>query len=83
MIPAELTLAELASKYDVHQRMIAQWKRWAIEGVADIFSGKSGSIASASPVDVEKLHAKIGELLVEWDFLHDAFDRLGVIRGGK
>ncbi|GAN91691.1 transposase [Gluconobacter frateurii M-2] len=64
-IRGELTLA---SKHGVHQTMIAQWKRQAIEGMADIFSRKSGSTASASPVDVEKLHAKIGELLVERDF---------------
>lgn len=51
--------------------------------MAGIFSGKSGSTASARPVDVEKLHAKIGELSVERDFLRDASVRLGVIRGGK
>lgn len=40
-ICGELTLAELASKYGVHQTMIAQWKHQAIEGMAGIFSGKS------------------------------------------
>lgn len=82
-IRGELTLAELASKHGVHQTMIARWKRQAIEGMAAIFSGKSGSTASASLVDAEKLHAKIGELLAERDFLRDTSVRLGVIRGGK
>lgn len=61
-------LAELASKYGVRRTMIAQWKRQAIEGMASIFSGKAAPGATASPADVEKLHAMIGQLLVECDF---------------
>ncbi|GBQ77962.1 transposase [Asaia bogorensis NBRC 16594] len=54
-IRGEQTLAELASKYGVHQTMIAQWKRQAIEGMAATFSGKQAPEATTSPVDVEKL----------------------------
>lgn len=68
VIRGELTLAELASKHGVHQTMIAQWKRQAIEGMAASFSGKTVSEPPISPADVEKLHAKIGERLVERDF---------------
>ncbi|PYD71095.1 transposase [Novacetimonas hansenii] len=82
-IRGEQTLAELASKHGVHQTMIAQWKRQAIEGMAATFSGKAVSEPPVSPADLEKLHAKIGELLVERDFLRDASARLGVIRGGR
>lgn len=82
-IRGEQTLSELASKHGVHQTMIAQWKRQAIEGMATTFSGRQTSEAGASPADVEKLHAKIGQLLVERDFLRDASVRLGVLRGGK
>ena len=39
-IRGEQTLAELASKHGVHQTMIAQWKRQAIEGMAATFSGR-------------------------------------------
>ncbi|NHN90153.1 IS3 family transposase [Acetobacter conturbans] len=67
-IRGEQTLAELASKHGVHQTMIAQWKRQAIEGMASLFSGNAASEATASPADVEKLHAKIGQLLVERGF---------------
>ncbi|GBQ69749.1 transposase [Komagataeibacter intermedius NRIC 0521] len=67
----------------MHQTMIAQWKRQAIKGMAATFSGRSTSGATARPADVEKLHAKIGQLLVERDFLRDASVRPGVIRGGK
>lgn len=76
-IRGEQTLAELASKHSVHQTMIAQWKRQAIEGMAATFSGKQAPKATTNPADVEKLHAKIGQLLVERDFLRDASVRLG------
>ena len=46
-------------------------------------TGKAVSDPPVSATDVEKLHAKIGELLVERDFLRDASARLGVIRGGR
>lgn len=82
-IRGELTLAELASKHGVHQTMIAQWKRQAIEGMTATFSTKAVADPLVSPADVEKLHVKIGELLVERDFLRDASVRLGVIRGGR
>lgn len=82
-IRGEQTLSELESKYSVHQTMIAQWKRQAIEGMAATFSSKQTMEAAASPADVEKLHAKIGQLLMERDFLQDAFVRSGVLRGDK
>ena len=83
-IKGEQTLAELVAKYAIHHTMIAQWKRQAIEGMAVTFSGKSAEPdAAASGADVEKLHAKIGQLVVERDFLRDASVRLGLIRGAK
>jgi len=82
-VALEAIRGELASKHGVHQTMIAQWKRQAIEGMAATFSGKTVAEPPVSPADVEKLHAKIGELLVERDFLRDASARLGVIRGGR
>ena len=82
-IRGELTLAELASKHGVHQTMIAQWNRQALEGMAATFSGKTVAEPPVSPADGERLHAKIGEFLVERDFLRDASARLGVIRGGR
>jgi len=73
----------LASKRGVHQTMIAQCKCQAVEGMVGIFSGKAASETAASPADVGKLHANIGQLLVERDFLRDASVRLGVLRGSK
>ncbi|BAE52127.1 Transposase and inactivated derivative [Paramagnetospirillum magneticum AMB-1] len=82
-IKGEQTLAELAAKYEIHHTMIAQWKRQAIEGMSATFSGKSEATTTGDPAEIERLHAKIGQLLVERDFLRDASVRLGLIRGGK
>ena len=63
----ELTTTQLATKHGVHQTMISEWKRQAVDGLAGVFSDKSAAqeTAKASEADVEKLHAKIGQLLVE------------------
>ena len=74
-IKGDLTLAELAAKHGIHQTMIATWKRQAIEGMAVTFSGKSEAAQAASEADIAKLHAKIGQLVVERDFLSKAFGR--------
>ncbi len=51
--------------------MVSDWKRLAVEGMALVFSGKTAAqeSARAGEAEVEKLHAKIGQLLVERDFL--------------
>jgi transposase len=74
-IKGDLTLAELAARHGIHQTMIATWKRQAIEGMAETFSGKSEAAQAASEADIAKLHAKIGQLVVERDFLSKAFGR--------
>jgi transposase len=57
--------------------MVGDWKRQAIEGMAAVFSGKTAAqeSARAGEAEVEKLHAKIGQLLVERDFLARASGR--------
>ena len=74
-IRGDLTLAELAAKHGVHHTMIASWKRQAIDGMASTFSGAGDVARAASESEVEKLHAKIGQLVVERDFLAKAFGR--------
>ena len=68
-IKGELTLAQLATKHGLHQAMISTWRKQAIDGMADVFSGKSQASEASQQVDVEKLHAKIGQLVIERDFL--------------
>src|SRR3954449_6503467 len=71
----ELTTAQLATKHGVHQTMIGEWKRQAVEGLATVFSGETEAKEVAREGEVEKLHAKIGQLVVERDFLAKAFGR--------
>jgi transposase len=73
----ELTAAQLASKHSIHQTMVGEWKKQAMEGLAAVFSDWSVAqeTTKSSEAEVEKLHAKIGQLLVERDFLAKAFGR--------
>jgi transposase len=73
----ELTAAQLASKHGIHQTMVGEWKKQATEGLTAMFSGRSAAeqTAKSTEVEVEKLHAKIGQLLVERDFLAKASGR--------
>ncbi len=74
-IRGELTLAELGTRHGIHQTMIAAWKRQAIEGLSSTFAGKAEATAGMSEAEIAKLHAKIGQLVVERDFLSKAFGR--------
>jgi transposase len=70
-IKGEKTLAELAKLFDVHPHQITAWKAQLQEGAAGVFG--SGAAAEAAPaVDLKSLHAKIGELTLEKDFLSGA-----------
>lgn len=68
-LKGDLTLAQLASKRGVHQTMISTWRKQAVDGMASVFSGKAEASEASREADVEKLHAKIGQLVVERDFL--------------
>lgn len=61
----ELTLSELAAKHEVHHTMIGAWKRQAMEGMASLFDGGEQASKAEAEAEIEKLHAKIGQLLVE------------------
>lgn len=70
-LKGERTLAELAEHYDVHPNQITDWKRRLLEGAEDVFGGKATE-AQHKEQAVEKLHAKIGQLTMENDFLSKA-----------
>ena len=69
------TLAELASRYKMPANMITQWKREALEGMKDRFPRGGKTTRSDHQAELKELRAKIGELVVERDFLQRAFDR--------
>ena len=68
-------MAKLAAKHSVHPNMITQWKRKAKDGLPGIFTRKTEKKGASYEVEVKELHAKIGELTVENDFLAKAFGR--------
>ena len=75
-IKGDRTLAQLAEQFDVHPNQITTWKAQLEEGAADVF----GSGGGAQPaIDVKSLHAKIGELTLENDFLEGALGKAGLL----
>ena len=81
-LKGDKTLAELAQQFDVHPNQITQWKAQLLDGAAGVFG--SEKVASANPpVDVKTLHAKIGELTLQNDFLSGALDKAGLLSSAK
>ena len=78
-VRGEQTLSELAQRFDVHPNQIRQWKEQLLDGVEDVFQ-RDGKSAPAEPrIDVKTLHAKIGELTLENDFLGAALTKAGLL----
>ena len=81
-IKGEKTLSELAQQFDVHANQISAWRTQLLEGAAGVF-GSDGGAGDEPPVDVKRLHAKIGELTLENDFLAGALGKAGLLPSAK
>ena len=77
-VKGEKTLAELAQQFDIHVNQITQGKSQLLEGAAGVFGQERGE-ATGPRVDVKVLHAKIGELTLENDFLGGALSKAGLL----
>ena len=78
-IKGEKTLAELAKLFDLHPHQITAWKAQLQEGGAGAFGSGPAATESAPVVDLKLLHAKIGELTLEKDFLSGALGKAGLL----
>ena len=74
-IRGEHTLAEIGARHGVHPILVVAWKKAAIEGMASTFSRKATAETGTSAAEIERLHTKIGQLVVERDFLAKASGR--------
>ncbi len=78
-LKGDRTISQLAEQFDVHPNQITTWKDQLLEGAAGVFgTGGGGSAAEAPSVDVKALHAKIGEITLENDFLEGALIKAGL-----
>jgi transposase-like protein len=76
-VKGDRTLAQVAEHFVIHPNQITSWKVQLEGGAADVFGPGGGNGAAQPAVDVKSLHAKIGELKLENDFLGGAFTKAG------
>jgi len=78
-LKGEKTLLELAQQFDGPANQITQWKSQLLEGAAGVFGGDAKAEPAEAAVDVKTLHAKIGQLTLENDFLEGALTKAGLL----
>ena len=75
-VKGDKTLAELAEQFIVHPTQMAEWKQQLLARAADVFGGAK---PSAEAPDLKTLHAKIGQLTLENDFLEGALTKASLL----
>lgn len=70
------TMAELCKEFELHASQVIEWKRQLLQGAVEVFAGGA---QAAAPVDLAPLHAKIGQLALENDFLERALTKAGLL----
>ncbi len=75
-VKGEKTLAELVEQFRVHPTQITEWKQQLLARAADVFGGTK---PTSDTTDLKVLHAKIGQLALENDFLEGAVIKAGLM----
>lgn len=74
-IQGDKTLSQLAEDFEIHANQIIEWKKHLLAEAARVF----GASPIAEPIDLKHLHAKIGQLTLENDFLETALAYAGLL----
>lgn len=74
-IQGDLTMAEMVKKFDVHANQITEWKKQLLDRAAESFDGNVNKSEDSAEA-VQQLHAKIGQLTMENDFLERGLERI-------
>jgi len=69
------TIQEIATRHKVHPNQVSTWKRQAMDGLGAVFSNGVDKARMDHDDEVHDLHAKIGQLTVERDFLAKGLKR--------
>jgi transposase len=80
-VKGDKTVVEIAQHYEVHPTQVTDWRRQLLERAADVFGGATAP--SEPVVDLKALHAKIGQLALENDFLEGALTKAGLLSARK
>ena len=78
-IKGNRTLAQLSEQFGVHASQIGTWKDQLEQAAVDIFGSGAAGKSTQPDIDVKSLHAKIGELTIENDFLETALNKAGLL----
>jgi len=76
-VKGDKTISELSQQFDVHPNQITQWKTQLLDRMSVVFEGSGKS--DPPQVDIKTLHAKIGQLTLENDFLESALTKAGLL----
>jgi len=79
-VKGDKTVGEIAQQFEVHPTQVTEWRKQLLERAAEAFGLSS---PSQPPVDVKALHAKIGQLALENDFLEGALIKAGMLSARK
>ena len=74
-LKGDRTQAELAEDFDIHPNQIIEWRKLLLENADQVF-GRSEKQAEESEYKIKELHAKIGQLTMERDFLEQGLERI-------